>query len=190
MRRNWYIAAIVVGIVSIAIAALAMRLTADDSEPTATEWADSVCTSLSDWQTSIAALTDVSDGLSKEALEQKFDDAQDATQQLASELRDLGRPNVEAGDQLEQQLETTVGSLESDYESLKSDAEGALDSADSPAELVQALAALVPQFQSLLAAASQAIDDLQGADIPSDARSELEQAFAEADSCQALRATS
>jgi hypothetical protein len=48
VRRNWFIAAIVIGIVSIAVAALVMRLTADASESTSpTAWADSVGTSLS-----------------------------------------------------------------------------------------------------------------------------------------------
>lgn len=55
-------AAIVIGIVSIALAALAMRLTADDSEPTTTESASSVSSSLADWRESIVAPTDVVDG--------------------------------------------------------------------------------------------------------------------------------
>ena len=49
MRRNWFIAAIVIGVLAIVIAAVVMRLTEDDPETTA-EWADSVCTSLSDWR--------------------------------------------------------------------------------------------------------------------------------------------
>lgn len=188
MRRNWYIAAIVVGVVSIALAALAMRLSADD-EPTTTEWAGSVCASLTDWRESIVALTDVSGELSREALQQKFDDARQATDELVSELRDVGRPDLDAGDEVQQQLESTVDGLESEFESLKSDAESALGSADSPAELVQALAVLVPKFQALLTGASQAANEVQGADVTADARAELEQAFADAEPCQELRGT-
>jgi bacterioferritin (cytochrome b1) len=188
VRRNWYIAAILVGIVSIAIAALAMRLSADD-EPTTTEWAGSVCSSLTDWRESIVALTDVSGGLSRDVLEEKLDDAQSATDELASELRGLGRPDLEGGAELEAELEATLESLQADYESLKSDAEDALESADSPAGLVQALAGLVPRFQEVLTAAGDAVDELRAADLSADARSELEQAFADAEPCQELRGT-
>ena len=55
MRRNWFIAAIGLGIAAIVIAAVAMRLS-DDGPPTTEEWAGSVCTSLSDWRESIASL--------------------------------------------------------------------------------------------------------------------------------------
>lgn len=186
MRRNWFIAAIVVGVLAIVIAALAMRLTADDDSST-TAWADSVCASLSDWRASIVALTDVSGGLDGDSLQQKLDDAENATAQLVSELRDLEPPELGAGGELEQQLESTVESLESQYEALKSDAEQALGSASSPTDLLQALASLAPQFQALLTSASGAVDDLRSATVGDDARAELEQAFADAESCQELR---
>lgn len=186
MRRNWLVAAIVVGLVAIAIAALAMRLSADDDSST-TAWADSVCASLGDWRASIVALTDVSGGLDKESLEQKLDDAENATAQLVTELRDLGAPELDGRDELERRLESTVASLEGQYETLKADAEQALESAESPAGLLQALASLAPQFQALLTSASGAVDELRGANLGAEARSELEQAFADAESCQELR---
>jgi type IV secretory pathway VirB10-like protein len=186
MSKNWFIAAIVVGVLAIAVAALLMRLTADDESST-TAWADSVCTALSDWRASIVSLTDVSSGLDGDSLRQKLDDAEDATVQLVSDLRDLGPPDVEAGDEVEQQLETVVGDLESQYQALKSDAEQAVSSADSPAALLQALAALAPQFQALLTSASSAVDDLGSANAGADAQADLKQAFAEAESCQELR---
>ena len=58
MRRNWFIAAIVLGVIAIVIAAVVMRAT-DDSPETTEEWAGAVCTSLTDWRTSIEALADV-----------------------------------------------------------------------------------------------------------------------------------
>jgi hypothetical protein len=186
MRRSWFVAAIAVGLAAIVIAAVAMRLTGDDESST-TAWADSVCASLVDWRSSIVALTDVSGGLSKEALEQKLAAAQDATDQMVSELRGLGAPDLESGDELEQQLGSTVESLESRYATLKSDAEQALGSAGTPAELLSALAALAPQFQALLTSASGAVDELRSANLGEDAKSELQQAFADAESCQELR---
>jgi len=187
VRRNWLAAAIVLGIAVVVLAAVIARVTEDDSGPlSATAWADSVCTSLSDWRSSITALADVSGGeLTKESLEEKLDTAQTATEQLVTELKDLGPPDLEAGDELKQQLDTAADGLESSYESLKSGAQDALD-ADSPAAFLQGLAALAPEFQKLLDQVRTTVTDLQNANVAEDAKAELQQAFADAESCQAL----
>ena len=191
MRRNWFIAAIVFGIVAIAVAALVMRLTADDNpQPSASEWAGSVCSDLATWRSSITSLADVGGGtLTPDSLRGKLDEANSATQTLATELKDLGAPDLESGDQLKQQLDSAANELESSFDTLKQGAEDAAD-ASSPADFIQALAALAPQFQALLDTISTTVDDLQSGDVAGEARDELEQAFAGASSCQQLRTDS
>ena len=188
MRRNWLVAAIVLGIAAIVLAAVIARVTEDDSGATdPASWASSVCTSLSDWQSSITALADVSGGeLTKESLGEKLDTAQTATEQLVTELKDLGPPDLEAGEELKQQLDAAADDLGASYESLKSGAQDALD-ADSPAAFLQALAALAPEFQNLLDQVRSTVTDLENANVVEDAKAELQQAFADAESCQALR---
>jgi hypothetical protein len=190
VRRNWFVAAIVIGIVSIAVAALLMRLTEDDSgQPSATEWADSVCTSLSTWRSSITSLADVSGStLTPESLREKLDTADTATKTLVTELEDLGPPDLESGDQLKQELVSVASELESNFDTLKQGAENAAD-ADSSADFLQALAALAPQFQALLDTISTTVDDLQ-ANVGEDAKAELQQAFVSSSSCQQLQADS
>jgi hypothetical protein len=188
VRRNWFIAAIVIGIAAIAIAAVAMRLKADNttSKPTATEWAGSVCTSLATWKSSIASLASTSGGtLNKDTLSQKIDDAQVATETLVSDLKALNPPDLASGDQLEQELSTDADKLQSSFDVLK---QGALEAtqAGSPADFLKALAALGPQFQSLMDAVSTTLDDLQSANVAGSAKSELQAAFADAPSCQGL----
>ena len=79
MRRNWFIAAVVIGIAAIVIAAIAMRLS-DDGPQTTEEWAGEVCTSLSDWRDSITSLADVTDAPpTADALRDKLGEAEDAT---------------------------------------------------------------------------------------------------------------
>ena len=187
MRRNWLVAAIVVGIAVVVLAAVIARVTEDDNAaPDPTSWASSVCTSLADWQSSITALADVSGGeLTKESLQEKLDTAQTATAQLVTELKDLGPPDLEAGDALKQQLDDAADGLESSYESLKSGAQDALD-ADSPAASPWRNAALAPEFQKLLDQVRTTVTDLQNANVAEDAKAELQQAFADAESCQAL----
>jgi hypothetical protein len=184
VRRNWLVAALVLGIAAIVVAVAAARLTEDDSSE-ATAWASSVCTSLGEWRTEISSLADVNaDDLTAEGLQAKLDEAESATDDLVAELQALGRPDLDAGDEAEEQLDETASELQERYESLKAAVEEALD-ADSPTAFLQALAALAPEFQALLDQVRQTISSL-GSTV-GDAADELEQAFEDADSCRELR---
>jgi hypothetical protein len=184
VRRNWLVAALVLGLVAIAIAVIAMRLSDDDSSE-ATAWAGSVCTSLSEWRGEIEALADVDAGdLNAEALRGKLEDAQTATDDLVSDLQALGRPELEAGDEAEAALDDAADGLRESYEDLKDAASAALD-AGSPMAFLEALAALGPRFQALIDDVQDAFTSLRTA--AGDASDELEQAFDDADSCQELR---
>jgi hypothetical protein len=189
VRRSWFIAAIVIGIVSIVVAALVMRLTEDDNgQPSATAWADSVCTSLTTWRASITAVSDVSgDTLTPESLQQSLADAATATATLVDDLRALGPPDLDSGDDLKQQLDSAAGEIESSFGTLKQGAEDAAD-ASSPSDFLQALAALAPQFQALLDTTKTTVEDLQSANVGEGAKTELQQAFSNAASCQQLQA--
>ena len=140
MRRNWFIAAIGIGIAAIVIAAVAMRLS-DDGPPTTEEWAGSVCTSLSDWRESITSLaTPSGEPLTADSLRDKLGDASDATSDLVTQLRDLGPPDLESGEELEQQLDASADELESSFDSAEGGRRG---SRGCPAgEFLQQLAAL------------------------------------------------
>lgn len=181
--------AIVIGLASIVLAALLMRLTEDDGgSPSASAWADSVCTSLGTWKSSIEALADVSSGsLTAESLQDKIADAEEATSTLVSELKDLGPPDLESGDALQEELSSSADEIQSGVDALKEGAQQAAE-AGSPAEFIEGLAALAPQFQALLDTLSTTLDDLRNADLSSDAKSELQQAFADAESCRQLGA--
>ena len=122
------------------------------------------------------------------ALRDKLSDAEAATSTLVSELRDLGPPDLEAGDELEQQLDASTAELEASFETLKDNAE---EAADAPAgEFLQELAGLAPDFAALQAAISGAVSTLQDANVAEESKAELQQAFADAPSCQSLQASS
>ena len=186
MRRNWLVAGTVVGIVAIVIALLILRLTDDEGGQSASVWADSVCTRLSDWRSSITSLADVSGGtLTPESLRERLAEAENATEELVAELRDLGAPELE-GERLDQELDAAVNELEADFETLKAGAEDAAE-AETPRAFLQALAALAPAFQGLLDQIRATVDDLRDADAREDAKTELQQAFDESESCRQLR---
>lgn len=189
MRRNWFIAAVVIGIAAIVVAVIAMRLSDDNGPQTTEEWAGEVCSSLSDWRDSITSLADVSgEPLTPDTLRDKLGEADDATTALVSQLRDLGPPDLEAGDELEQQLDESAEELESRFDDLKESAEVA---ADAPAsEFLQQLARLASDFAALQTAISTTVSSLQNANVTEDSKAELQQAFADAPSCQSLQAQS
>jgi hypothetical protein len=189
MRRNWFIAAIVIGVAAIVIAAVAMRLSDDDGPETTQEWADSVCTSLGDWKASITSLADTGgEPLTADTLREKLGDAEDATSELVTQLRDLGPPDLESGDQLEAELDESTAELESSFDALKESAEAA---ADAPAgEFLQQLASLASEFAALQTAISNTVTALQDADVAEESKAELRRAFEDAPSCQSLRSDS
>ena len=189
MKRNWFIAAVVLGILAIVIAALVMRLTEDD-QPSTAEWADSVCTSLADWRGSISALADA-DGepLTADTLGDRLDEAESATSDLLAELRDLGPPDLESGDDVEQALDDAAAGLEESFDDVQSAAEDATE-AENQTEFLGALAELADDFAALFAQAGDIVSTLQSASLFEDASDELEQAFAGSESCQSLQADS
>ena len=189
MRRNWFLAAIVIGVVAIVVAALVMRLSEDDPESTA-DWADAVCTSLSDWRTSIASLTEAGDEpLTADTLRDRLDEAGQATSALVGELRDLGPPDLETGDDVEQALDDAAAGLQTRFEDVQSAAEDATE-AESSSELLSALTEISQDVAALLSEAGDVVATLQSASLFGDASAELEQAFAESDSCQTLQTDS
>src|SRR5262245_5451324 len=165
-----------------------MRLS-DDGSPTTEEWAGEVCTSFSDWRTSITSLADVSgEPLTPDTLRDKLDEASHATSELVTQLRDLGAPDLEAGDELRQQLDDAAEELESKYDTLRDSAEAAADA--PPSEFLQQLAGLAPDFAALQTAISTTVSSLQNANVGDESKAELERAFADAPSCQSLQAES
>ena len=189
MKRNWFIAAVVLGILAIVIAALVMRLTEDD-QPSTAEWADSVCTSLADWRGSILALADAGgEPLTADELRDRLDDAESATSDLVAELRDLGPPDLEAGDDVEQALDDAVAGLEESYGDVQSAAEDATE-AENQTEFLGALAEVADDFAALFQQAGDIVATLQSASLFGDASAELEQAFTDSESCQSFQADS
>jgi hypothetical protein len=188
VRRTWLIVGIVVVAVAIVAAVVIVKATdSSSSSVSTTEWAGDVCTSLSDWRSSIESLATVSGGsLNRDDLRQKLSDAQVATEQLITDLKDIGPPDTESGTQLKQQLQDSADQLQQSYENLKAQAQEALD-ADSATAFLQGLAKLAPDFQNLLNETASTLDTLESSDVAGASSDEITQAFNDADSCQTLR---
>ena len=105
------------------------------------------------------------------------------------DLHQLGPPDVTDGDEVEDALDDATAGLEESFEDLRVAAEEAAD-ADSPQDFLTALAGLADDFQALLDQVPQLLATLQSASLFGEASAELEQAFADAPTCQGLRTDS
>jgi hypothetical protein len=114
-----------------------------------------------------------------------LEQADDATSDLVDELRDLGPPDLKAGDDVRQALDAAVAGLAADYADAQSAAEDAAD-AENQTELLGALAELADDFAALVDQVRDIVATLQSASLFGDASAELERAFADSESCQSL----
>lgn len=152
----------------------------EGGESSASEWADDVCSTTTTWRESIQSAVDsLSDGeLTEDELRSAFDDVESATDDFADDLRGLGTPSTEAGEEAKESLDVLADDIEESVMTIK----GAVDDASGLSEIVAAattvsatLSALYEQMSSTFAEVGEL--DPQG---------ELEAAFSEADSCDEL----
>lgn len=149
------------------------------TSPTAA-WADGLCSAITTWTTSIAAIGDTFEGgdLSGEALASAVDDAKSATETLSSDLGDLGRPDTEAG----RQAEESLAQLSTDLEAGATRIEEAVDGASGLGGALSAVSVVSSTLVTMGTRVSSTISSLESLD----AGGELESAFQQAQSCDKL----
>src|SRR5262245_41990542 len=94
--------------------------TANESSATpAEEWANSVCQAFASWQSSISeAGQGVTDNPTEEGITGAGDEIRSATQTLADDLRGLGRPDTEGGQEAKAAIDQLATSLDSSLEKI------------------------------------------------------------------------
>jgi DNA repair exonuclease SbcCD ATPase subunit len=144
------------------------------------EWAGGVCTSLSEWiedvDGSLKSLGDEGLGLDAEDVRETVVEVRDATDELADDLRELGRPETESVERAEEELEALEAELRAQLERIERAAETSRDPLEFAATVAMALAVAANEVE-------QTFRDLQQLDPGS----ELEQGFRDADACDELR---
>lgn len=158
----------------------------DEPEASATvAWADDFCGAVSSWTDSLKAIgeqfTDLSN-LNQSSLEEAANDAREATDEFVGELKGLGAPDTESGqeaketvDQLAKELEAGVGELEQTVEGIQ-----------GITGIPSAISSLTSTLTSMSQAVSEALSTLESGD----AKDELESAFRQAPACDDLTAPS
>ena len=152
----------------------------DDDTPSATAWADEVCSAMTTWIGSVSSATESlgEGGLSEDGLEDAVDDVRDASQTLADDLQEAGRPETDAG----QEAEALLDGLADDVEENLQELESAVDDVSGANDVLSAISVITGTLSTMadqVGAAFEQLGQLDGA-------AELENAFEESDECSAL----
>jgi hypothetical protein len=153
------------------------------SQPSASEWADDVCSSLTTWSDSIkSATTSLQGNVTADSLKSAASDVEDATTTLVDDLKSLGTPDTESGDKAKETVDQLSDELSADADKIDGavkDASGASGVLDAITVVGSTLTTMGTQFQSALSSLEQV-----------DPKGELEDAFSNADSCKSLTSSS
>jgi hypothetical protein len=167
---------------ALPLAVLALSGCGGSSQSEAEKWADSVCSSIGDWKQEISSVTNdlttkAQNGtLNRSELKSGLNSALNDTKTLASDLRDSGPPNTQAGQEASQKLNDVTSMVEQSIET----ARGQVDSAGS---LPAAIAAVAPELTQTAANVTSQLQQISQLDP----KGELSQAIDDTKSCQDLR---
>jgi hypothetical protein len=152
-------------------------------ESSAAGWADDFCTAVEDWQERVqdaAGQLAEPTTLSEDQLDDSIRQAVAASDDLLADLGGLGLPEVEARDEIEQELDH----LESVLRERAANARAGIDQpAGSVSEALARLAALSRELSAAAASIELTIEKLRGLDPAG----ELKEALGSSEACASLR---
>ena len=155
------------------------------SQSTSTaDWADGVCSAISTWANSIKAAGESLKGgnISKDSLQSAADDATSATGTLESDLKDLGKPDTQAGQQAKDMVDQLSSELKTETDSIKN----AVDDASGVSGIASAVGTI---SSTLMTMGNQVYSTLKNLE-QLDAKGELQTAFQQSSSCKQLATSS
>jgi ABC-type transporter Mla subunit MlaD len=151
------------------------------SSPSPKDWADNLCSAITTWSTSVqtAGQSLKNGSLSEGDLKKTTSEIKDATSKFSDDLKGLGKPDTDAGqqakdavDQLSTQIKDDVDKLQSAVADAGGGAKGAVAAAST---IATTLSTMSTQIGSAAAKLQQA-----------DAKGELQQGFKDAPACKKL----
>ena len=159
----------------------------DDSGSTSTEatptseWADGFCTAVTTWKDELMSISDQFTSLSsfsEENLKTAADDAKSATDQFLEDLKGLGTPDTESGQEVETSIDTLSTTLQAELDSIEQTA----DETSGITELPGAVKEITASLSAMSKAFSSTLSTIEDAD----AQGELKNALESSPSCDQL----
>jgi hypothetical protein len=153
----------------------------DDETSGADDWANSVCSAVTTWTTSVTAAAQSLQGgnLSENSLESAVDDVTEATKTLADDVEDAGKPDTADGQEAQDLVEQLADDLDEAVQTIGD----AVDDVSGGTGLLTAISQISGTLATMSSQVGGLIDELEQLDPAG----ELENAFANADECSSLR---
>jgi hypothetical protein len=163
---------------------LALAAGCGEEESGTGAWADDVCSSVQEWRENLTSLVvdAQAEGLSRDTVMTAVEGGVEATRRLRDQLQDLGPPDTQAGDEIEQELDELADNVVASVEQARDEAE-ALPEDQSVPEMLQSLTGIASDLQSLVGDVQATFAELQELEPGT----ELEEAFESSEDCQNLR---
>lgn len=176
MRR----AVLTSAVLALALVAAGCGGSSEESDPTAA-WAAGFCTAITDWTDSLqevtSQFTDTSN-LSEDGLRSAAADVRSSTEQLVDEIRGLGAPETQSGEEIRSSLDDLSTTLETEVEKISEAVDGA-SGITGLASAITAASASLSAMGSAFAATLQEIGD-------SDVGGELQAALEDSPECAGI----
>jgi hypothetical protein len=145
-----------------------------DSGASPDEWADEFCGHVRDWENDLREIRDefgdVS-SLTADSIEQAAEDADAATDEFVENIRDLGAPDTDSGDAVEQEAEEFADTVEAEKEEIRDATEDLSDLGD----VADAIGSVGESLSTLLSAGQETLEAIADADVGGEVRTALEE---------------
>jgi len=162
---------------SAAVAGLALVVAgcggSDNDESPADAWASGFCNAVTNWtdelQTVTSQFSDTSN-LSQDGLRSAADDVKSATDELVDDLRGLGAPETEGGEEIRSALDSLSTTLESEAASIEETVEGISGLTGIPS----AITAVTTSLSAMGNAFASTLQTIESADAGEELQAALE----------------
>jgi len=177
---------VVAAVLALAVAAAGCG-GGDDTTTTAeatpaSEWADGFCTSVTTWESALKDIanqfTDLS-SFSQDALQNAADDARTATDQFIEDVKALGAPDTQSGEEVKSSIDSFATTLQTELDSIQT----TVDETTGIAELPTAVKDVTASITTMSEALSSTLSTIEGADVGT----ELKDALDSSPACTDLR---
>jgi hypothetical protein len=167
---------------AVAVVALAASACGGDDEevPAAQQWAGDLCGAVNTWRDAISTATaTITSNPTRDGLEEAADEVKGATEQLVDDVRGLGAPDTEAGEQARDSVEQLADTAEAGLATIEESVDD-VSGADGLLAAVSTVSTTIAQLSSEL---SESLDGLRALE---DVDEELTDAFRDAPECEGL----
>jgi hypothetical protein len=163
------------------VALLAAGCGSNGSDTTATQtWATGVCNAFTTWKTSLSNIESSvkSGGLTQDSLDKAVSQAKDATNTLGSDLKKLGKPDTQAGQQAKDEVDQLSSNLTKNVKTI----DDAVSNASGAAGVLTAVSTAGSTLVTMGNEVQSTVTSLKKIDP----KGELQQAFQDSPACKSV----